>query len=226
MSRDHQQLVNDALAGKAEAVQALVALLTPVVQARVARALLQRGPTTGRAVRQEVEDVTQEVFLSLFEHDGKGLRAWQPERGLSLKNFVGLMAQRQTISILRSGKRSPWRDEPADLQRIDALAEPQQHQEGRIASRELLARLLQRLRESLSPQGLELFYRLLVHDEPVETVCQQTGMTASAVYAWRSRLGKLARRLADEIEDDTEKATDTMSDRGDMPRMPTVQSNP
>src|SRR5262245_1194983 len=104
--------IEAALAGDEGAVRQLVDELGPVIQARVARALLRRA--SGRSVRQEVEDLTQEVFASLFEDDGRILRAWDETRGLSLKNFVGLVAGRQATSILRSGRTTPWRDDPAD----------------------------------------------------------------------------------------------------------------
>jgi len=45
----------------------------------------------GRDVRQEVADLIQEVFMALFADDARVLRSWQPERGLSLDNFVGLV---------------------------------------------------------------------------------------------------------------------------------------
>ena len=42
---------------------------------------------------QEVKDMTQAVFLSLFEDDGKALRAWDPTRGSPLESFVEEAAQ-------------------------------------------------------------------------------------------------------------------------------------
>jgi RNA polymerase sigma-70 factor (ECF subfamily) len=60
-------------------------------------------------------------------------------------------------------------------------------------------RVVARLQEALSCRGLELFHRLIVEEETVESVCASTGMTADAVYAWKSRIGKVVRRLAAEI---------------------------
>jgi RNA polymerase sigma-70 factor (ECF subfamily) len=111
-----------ALRGDRASLRVLVGELTPVIQARVARVLLRSatGRQAGRAVRQEVEDMTQEVFVSLLEDGGKALRSWAPERGASLKNFVGLLAERQAMSILRSGRRSPWPRELAEVPGDDA----------------------------------------------------------------------------------------------------------
>jgi hypothetical protein len=44
-----------------------------------------------------------------------------------------------------------------------------------------------------------MFQLLVVEELPIEDVCRRTGMTADAAYAWRSRLGKQARQIRDEI---------------------------
>lgn len=188
-----------ALRGDPAALRVLVDQLTPVIQARVARVLLRSASArqAGRSIRQEVEDMTQEVFVSLLDEDGRSLRSWAPERGASLKNFVGLLAERQAMSILRSGRRSPW---PRELPQTPADDAPSPVRlEQAIESRELLERLLERLRQALSPRGLELFQRLYVQEESVESVMQSCDLSADAVYAWRSRLRKLVREVASEL---------------------------
>ncbi|RMH16597.1 MAG: sigma-70 family RNA polymerase sigma factor [Acidobacteria bacterium] len=192
--------IERALAGDAAALAALVDELTPVVQARVARVLLRRRTT--RDVRQEVEDLTQEVFLALFAGGGRVLRSWQPQRGLSLKNFVGLVADRQATSILRSGKRSPWTEEPTAVDDLDRPADDADP-EARALSRQQLRRLLELLRERLSPLGWHLFDLLFIQEKTVTEVCRTAEMSPEAVYAWRSRLRRQARRLARRIESES-----------------------
>lgn len=192
-------MVERALAGEPGATRKLVLAVLPVVQVRIARVLSRRSSRGGRDVRQEVEDIAQEVFASLFENDGRVLRAWDPARGLSLLSFCGLVAEREAASILRSGRRSPWTEDatlPEDLEK-DVGATPDAELD--IASRDHLDRLTARLREELSPRGLEMFQRLVVEEETVESVCAAMQMSADAVYAWRSRIGKLARKIAAEI---------------------------
>jgi RNA polymerase sigma-70 factor, ECF subfamily len=193
-------LVRDALAGDQTALTRLVGALTPVIQARVARGLLlwRTGTAAGRDVRQEVEDLTQEIFLVLFAEEGKVLRSWEPERGLTLRNFVGFVAKRQTASILRSGRRSPWKEDPTLAEDLDHGSEESGPEEI-AASREQLKLLLRRLTEELSPLGWHLFELLFLRELSCEEVIRQTGMSSDAVYAWRSRLRRLARRLLAEI---------------------------
>jgi RNA polymerase sigma factor (sigma-70 family) len=209
-----QDELRAALAGDETALTRLVRALTPVIQSRVARGLLLRrtGMAAGRDVRQEVEDLTQEIFLVLFADGGKVLRSWQPERGMSLLNFVGLVAERQTASVLRNGKRSPWKEDPTLVEDIDRAA-PEGGPEEVTASREQLRHLLCRLTEELSPLGRHLFDLLFLRDLPFEEVTRQTGMSPDAVYAWRSRLRRLARRLLDEKSESHLNARTPLRDR-------------
>ncbi len=104
-AEDISGLVRRALAGDPASLARLVAVLTPVVQARVAHTLLARRHRLagGCDVRQEVEDLSQDVFLTLFSRDGHVLRGWQAERGPSLESFVEQVAERQVLSFLMSG---------------------------------------------------------------------------------------------------------------------------
>lgn len=193
--------VERALARDPEAMRVFLDSTTPIVQARVVRALLRRrGGGSGRDLRQEMQDLVQAVFLAIFEEDGKALRAWSPERGLSLSNYVGLLAEREVASILRSGRRSPFTEEPTDGDDLDDRtgAAPSMH--GQIASREMLERLLDALRATLSPKGLRVFQMLYVEERTVEDVQTELGMGAEAVYQWRSRIGKQVRKLIAELD--------------------------
>jgi RNA polymerase sigma factor (sigma-70 family) len=192
-------LIEQALAGDPSALTRLVAALTPVIQARVARALLARRYrlASGRGIREEVADLTQEIFLGLFARDARVLRSWQADRGLSLENFVGLVAERQVVSFLRSGRRNPSQEEPV-AEDFDTPALDQGPEEI-TASREQLHLLLDRLREELSPLGWQLFDLLFVRELSIPEVKAASGLSDDAVYAWRSRLRQRAQRLLAEL---------------------------
>jgi RNA polymerase sigma-70 factor (ECF subfamily) len=192
-------LLRQALAGDQRALTRLVSKLTPVIQARVARTLLSRRSLLagGRSVRQEVEDQTQEIFLSLFSRDSRVLRSWHAERGLGLESFVGLVAERHIVSFLRSGKRNPTKEDSflEDLEPATLDSGPEEV----TASREELRLLLDRMREELSPLGRQLFELLFVQELTLPEVTAASGLSADAVYAWRSRLRRLAQRLLAEL---------------------------
>lgn len=197
--KSERELVDCVLNGTPHAARSLIEALAPVIQNRVARVLLRSGRSRGRTTQQEVDDLTQEVFAFLFEARGKTLRAWDSARGLSLEGFVGLVAERQVASILR-GRRSPWTEDPTIDEELVELSPQTQSPELRLASRELLAAILARLPLELSPKGMHLFQLLLVEEKSVEEVAGITGLSADAVYAWKSRLAKRIRQLASEIE--------------------------
>lgn len=193
---EQQAHLRAALDGDAAAVREIVDQLTPIIQARVARCLLRS--TRSRDVRQDVKDHTQDIFLHLFENDAKVLRSWEPGRGMSFENFVGLIAERRTVSALRSGKRTAWRED--DVYEDDdtsggALFGPEQS----VVSGDMLRQLLYRLHEELSPLGWRLFQLLYLAEKSVEEVRAETEMSADAVYAWRSRLRRLARQRFEEL---------------------------
>jgi RNA polymerase sigma factor (sigma-70 family) len=191
--------IRDALAGAEDALSDLMHETTPVIQARVARALLRRPESRGRDIRQDVADLTQEVFVALFNADGKALRAWEPARGLSFANFVGLLAQRRVSSLLRTRQGALWTEE-LDPDIAGEAPSPETAPDAEAGSRELLARLLEELETMLSARGMELFHRLYVAQEPVEEVCAQTGLRANAVHQWRRRLGQAARRALENLQ--------------------------
>jgi RNA polymerase sigma factor (sigma-70 family) len=195
-------LVRRALAGDPAALNKLVAVLTPVIQARVTRTLLahRHRLAGGRVVRQDVEDLSQDVFLALFSRDAHVLRDWQPGWGLSLQNFVGLVAERQVLSFLRSGRRNySWKEDPILTEEELERESPEIGPEDFAASRELLSLLLDRLREELSPLGWQMFELLFVQELSQVEVEAATSLSADAVYQWRRRLRLLARKLLAEI---------------------------
>ncbi|MGZ3423280.1 MAG: RNA polymerase sigma factor [Polyangiales bacterium] len=193
--------VERALGGDLSAVRAFVAAMSPIVQARVARALVRhRDRASARDVRQEIADFAQEIFLALFENEGRLLRMWDPARGLSLENFVGLIAERESSAILKSGRRSPWKEDPLAGDDLELAVEPAPAVDTHVASRDFLTRLLEEMRAQVSPKGLRIFELLYVDERSVEEVCSELAMQPDAVYAWRSRLGKLARKLAAELD--------------------------
>ncbi|MBI2393656.1 MAG: sigma-70 family RNA polymerase sigma factor [Deltaproteobacteria bacterium] len=201
---EHDDLVRRAAAREPDAVRELVGLLRPTIQLRAVRSLIRNMRGRRRSTAQEVEDLVQEVFLALFDDDARALRAWDPAR-LPLAAFVGVIADHEVASIFRSGRRRPYRDEEDGAVEPDTFASDGGGAEAIVECNETLSALLARLRAELSPKGLELFHALLVDEQPVEEVCASTGMTRDAVYAWKSRLGKLVRRLAAELRDSSRK---------------------
>lgn len=188
------QLVRDALAGDPGAVRRLVARLSPVVHARITRVLLAHGRCSSRRnLREEAKDLGQEIFAVLFSRDGKVLRSWSPDLGLSLENFVGMVARRRSISVIRTARRNPWMEDPTDCADFDWLAQGTPPEEARVIARDLLRQTIGAVEDELSDQG-RLMMRLIIHeDRSNDEIAEETGLSRDAIYQWRSRLLKALR---------------------------------
>lgn len=196
-----RELLSGALSGDAAARKALVRALAPIVQVRVYRTICASGPrASGRSARQEVEDLTQDVLVALFKDDARVLRMWDAERGLSLPNFVGLVAEREARHVLQSRRRSPFSLVPTEDEALARAAGSAPGPETEVASRELFDRVWRALKDELTPRAVELFRRLVLEERTVEEVCEEFAMQPGAVYTWRSRLTARAREIVVEIE--------------------------
>jgi RNA polymerase sigma-70 factor (ECF subfamily) len=196
---DPVRTLEQALDGNGEAIRSLVATFTPIIQARAARALLRSGKGRGRDARQELADLVQDVLLLLFRNDGQILRTWRADRGLSILNFVGLVAEREVAHIARSGRRGPWALDPAEDTELERMVPVVESAEGTVGSCDLFDRVYERLEAELSDKALELFRLLIVEELAAPEVCAMTGLSADAVYTWRSRLLRRTRDLVAEL---------------------------
>jgi RNA polymerase sigma-70 factor (ECF subfamily) len=180
-----------------------------VIHQRVARALL--ASAAGRQVRnirEEVADLTQEIFGLLFTDNARLLRAWEPNRGRSLKNYVALIARTRAISILRTAKRNPWQDDLMDDDTVGKLKTRSGGVEGEVASRQLYEIATSRVLECQSAQGHRMYQLLIAQGLDIREVCDLTGLSENSVYQWRSRLVRALRKEMSEL----------LSEDGDPPR--------
>lgn len=96
-------LVDRAIARDPEAVRALVKEVGPRVHDRVVKALMR--PEERHDIAREVDDLSHEVFLALFDDDARELRAWSPEKG-SLDAFVAAITD-QVLSKIEERAHEP-----------------------------------------------------------------------------------------------------------------------
>lgn len=192
--------IQDALAGDREAMARLVERLTPVIASRVMRVVRMGGHRTPDQVRQIADDLTQEIFITLIENDGRALRRWEPTRGLSLEGYVGLLATNTAVSLMRSGRKSAAREDATDEEALSRVVGAAAPESPRLYARDTLARLLPRLCNELSDAGVMLLELLIVEARSIEEVSTLTGHSPAALYAWRSRITRAATRIAAELD--------------------------
>lgn len=192
-------LVRAALEGDETACEELVIRLTPIIQRRVSRALaVCRATRASGSQRSDLLDLTQQMLLLLFEERGRVLVSWDPERGLSLNNFVGLVAEREALTVLRSGRRSAWAETPTGDDILNAYRD-ESKSENVVSARDELTSIWRRLEGQLSPRGIALFRALMVEELPIEKVCEAFQMSATAVYNFRSRVRQRVREIRDSL---------------------------
>lgn len=183
----------------AEAANArnLVSELIRVVRTRAARAI-PRYSEAGigrRELKGYVEELTQDVLLVIFAERARVLREWDPAGGLSLRNYVGLVAEREVADILRTVSRRPWNALRPQLEPGDAELATCPGPEPQLHARDMLASIATRLHEERSPLAARLFKLLFIDECSIEEACAATRLSRCAIYAWRSRLPKMARRI-------------------------------
>ncbi|MBI2986042.1 MAG: sigma-70 family RNA polymerase sigma factor [Deltaproteobacteria bacterium] len=135
-----------------------------------------------------VEDLFQEVFLSLVQNDFKKLRQFRGDRGCSLASWLRVVAARLTIDFLRKqGAPSVEVTESLPSGQPDPPASLIDFEEEKLLSKAL---------RGLPPRDrlfLDLSYRRELPPEEIAAILQ---VSVSAVYTQKSRvLAKLRETL-------------------------------
>ncbi len=187
-------LVRRALDGDSAAGDELVARLLPIVRGRARRAFARdrRG-----AIPANVDDMVQEVWLVLVAKDGHRLRAWDPERGLSLEGYVGLVAESE-IRRLRTraaAKKRGGHLRALGSEALEAAIAPTPTPEERTVARDLTARLGAHLEQALPTRGQLVFRHAFTDGRPPAEVAQLMGVKIQVVYNWQHKIRELARNF-------------------------------
>ena len=181
-----------------QAVRDVVGMLTPIFQRRIRRVLLCRGVARKQDMREEMLDMIQNVWAALLKRRCHLIRMWDPTKG-SFENFAGLIAEQTAAATFRSRRDSLFKDAEAEAECMNRCIDSSRTPERLAYTREALRMILCKLRAELTERGLLFFELLIVQQRSVEDVCQVTGMNESAIYAWKSRLGRRIEEIAREI---------------------------
>lgn len=186
--------IDGACRGDSDALTSLVTELLPVVKVEVVVALHNRAGAVGRDARQDVEDFVQDVMLHLLDNGGRVLQGWDPARGRSLRSFVRLVTRHRVARVLQGFRGNPWGAEAMEREHLERLA-ADTGVFRRLASRDKLAWVLDKLWARLDERGQGLFQMLYVEQRPMSEVCESMQMSAAAVRQWTARLRRRLRAL-------------------------------
>ena len=147
--------------------------------------------------REEIEDLSQDVFVALFDQDARKLRQYQGRNGCSLASWIRVVANRMTIDRLRREGRTVSLDDPdsGEMRRLretgqDGRPGPESQAEAGQRSRVI------REMVSMLPPKDQLFVQLHYFQElPIEEVAATIGITPNAAYVRKMRLHDKLRKL-------------------------------
>jgi DNA-directed RNA polymerase specialized sigma24 family protein len=181
--------INAALRGSKNALRKLIDEIAPVVEARASR-VARRAPARLRESGYEHADLVQESFVRLFANGGGALLQWRPERGLSLRNWTGMIVERTLLTLLRSTR--PCLEYPELEMDLDALMP--KDPTALVEARSELRRLAIRAGSIVPERRLTLLARLCFLRENISQVARDTGLSEAALYAARKRMDTVIRQ--------------------------------
>lgn len=167
---------------------ALMQTIECVVRARVALWMRRLGAAQCARLGLEDSDLVQEILIAFYDGKGLLLRRWNPERGLSLRNWVGLVTRQLLSRQLAKARRS--RCEASDPMWLDESSS----NEPLLEDRDELVRVLRELEARLTPQAQTILVETCLGEDAAMTA-HSVGISEQAVYAARYRFTRLAREL-------------------------------
>lgn len=168
--------------------------LVPVLRARVGNYLRRRG---GRIGASDVDDMTQEIWLRLLQDEGKLLRAFDAERGMTLEGYVGMVCRRELWLTARASSRQKRGGHLALVELDDARDAVNQSPspEAVAVGQDLLDGLVSRLESELPERGRLVLKASYVDQMGPAEIARMMGVNTQVVYNWLHKIRGLARRF-------------------------------
>jgi RNA polymerase sigma factor (sigma-70 family) len=184
-----QDFVARCIAGDPGTRDEFVVEYSGLIRFAIAAVLRHRGVTL---LREEIDDLTHNVIVSLFDRDCRKLKMYEGRNQASFATFVRVCATRLTLDDLRYRQRRPTivADQQTGGDARDLLAEmpdPDLGPEERTAIAEDVDRLRQLV--TLLPAREQLLVRLhFVDGLDIPDVARVLGITENATHVLKSRV--------------------------------------
>ena len=160
---------------------ALFPYLRRPVHFGVARAILPVRPV----VALSQEDLEQDVFLHLLDHNARILRQFRPKKG-PLRSYVRIVAYNKAVDRLRRCDQWPSFDGDVNTAVLSRVVDCVEH-------RDTFCKLVHHLETTAHNGGPQAVLQALIQGETLRNVAQQTGLSAKYLDKCASELRKRAR---------------------------------
>jgi len=201
---EEKKIVDGCLAGDKSSWDTFVRKYTKLIYNSIYRTLELKGY---RIEPDLVEDLHQEVFLSLLKSDFKKLRTFRWERNCSLATWLCVVTRNLVLNFIRSDYKHKnltksleeeiENDEEGSLEDMIRDEKPSIKEE---MDKESMANLLSKHLEKLDTTErtiLEMFY---IQNLPLEEIARVLGKSEDAVFMQKKRIiGELQKKIKKDV---------------------------
>lgn len=147
------------------------------------------------ASQDEIDELFNEIFLSLFDNDFAKLKSFKWKNDCSLATWLRVIASRKTIDYLKSKYRMSRALDINSPEVSEELAvEGEIEQSVLDGERE---EILQRAISQLSPEEINFINLCFIKEIEPEKIAQMLGITVSSVYSRKNRIREKIRRIVE-----------------------------
>lgn len=180
---DDAALLASCLDGDRRALDVFVTRFSKVVWFYVGSTLRR---LRGQVDPARVEDLYQQVFVTLLDNDLHRLRLWRPDGGASVATWIRIITVRTTLAALKRDRKTVSLDDDGPIRLIDPEGDPLERLlEKRGAERR--SRLFE-LAEQLSPSDRLLLEMIFERRMGAAAIAAALQLKPSQVYVRKTRM--------------------------------------
>jgi RNA polymerase sigma factor (sigma-70 family) len=183
---EEETLLELCIGGDAKAMAAFVARYDRYIRTIVGRTVRKYTSDIDSSV---IDDLSQEVFVSLFENDRRRLRLFEGRNGCPLRAWLRVIAMRTTVSRMRRWKKYAQLPNEDTDRGSTRLVDEGPTATQMLAAQDDLSRKqkLINLASSLAPEDRELIEMIYVHEMSVPEISKALRIRRGALYMRKNR---------------------------------------
>jgi len=187
-SQDDRKILSESLSGSSKASESLVRRFSNLVYQSVQYTLMTKHISFNK---QDIEDLHNTIFLSLFENKYKKLRQYRGKNGCSLASWIRMIAVRTVLDHLRKKgvDAIAWQQRCITLEALPELTSDKLEPVSQI-EKIRQARLLQEGIQRLGPRD-QMFIKLhFDHELSIAEIAETMQLSISNAYTLKHRVIK------------------------------------